>query len=91
MIDLKNNAARIALATLLAAAPLSALAQVESGSPSQSVAEDPDEGAEETGTAGQSLKVTPKAVDTEEAYGDDARTQGDVEGSLVEDDAKADD
>lgn len=91
MTNLKTNTARAALIALIAAAPMAAFA-VESGSPAQSVASDPDEYAESdngVNTAGESMKDTPKADQGEGAY-EDADVVEDIDGSLIEDDAKRD-
>lgn len=84
-MTLKNNAARIALAALLTASPVALMAQVESGSPSQSVQADPDENVGGDVDAVGSLENTSKAVETPGAY-DDARTDDDLEGSLIKKD-----
>lgn len=88
MTDLKNTAAHIALAAMLAVAPMAAFADPESGSPAQSVDADPDEeAAEENVTAKGSLIENDAKAD--DGMSDDEET--DAEGSLEEDSAKADD
>ena len=87
MTDLKTNTACAALIALLAAAPVTAFA-IESGSPQQSVAADPDEYAVDEVT-GESLEDTAKADQGEDAY-EDADVVEDTDGSLIKDDAKRD-
>ena len=77
---------KLALASLLAATPLAALAQVQSGSPAQSVEADPAEEVASGEVTGTSMEETSKAVDTKYQ----TQVVDDTEGSLVEDDAKAD-
>lgn len=93
MTNLKKTTGSAALIALITAAPLAAFAEIESGSPAQSVAEDPDEYAEgDNGVteAGESLQDTAKTDQGEAAY-EDADVVEDIDGSLIEDDAKRDD
>ncbi|QUJ75102.1 hypothetical protein KDD17_08625 [Sulfitobacter albidus] len=93
MTDLMNKTARIAVIALLSAAPVAAFADVETGSPAQSIANDPDEYAESDGPltddAGESLEDTARSDQGEDAY-EDTDLAEDVDGSLIEDDAKRD-
>ncbi|MGJ8544994.1 MAG: hypothetical protein ACSHWZ_06090 [Sulfitobacter sp.] len=91
MTDLKTDLKKLALVSTLAVAPFAAMAGVQSGSPEQSVAEDPDEYSVEAPVAGGSMEDTPKANQGENAYQDaDIVADDPAKGSLVEDDAKAD-
>ncbi|WP_298857491.1 hypothetical protein [uncultured Sulfitobacter sp.] len=92
MTNLSKNTARAALIALIASAPMAALAEIKTGSPAQSVAADPNEYVEpDTGanTAGESMEDTPKADQGSEAY-KPADVVDDIDGSLIEDDAKRD-
>ncbi len=87
-----NFKTRAALIALIAAAPMAVFADIETGSPAQSVASDPDEyAAPDNGvkTTGSSMENTAKADQGENAY-DDAEVVEDLDGSLIEDSAKSD-
>ncbi|MEH6644132.1 hypothetical protein [Sulfitobacter sp.] len=61
MTNLKENTARAALIALMATAPMAAFAAPHSGSPQQSVAEDPDENTGRAPAYGDSIEDTSKA------------------------------
>ncbi len=92
MKNLSKNTARAALIALIASAPMAALAEIKIGSPAQSVASDPNEYVEPdngVNTAGESMEDTRKADQGSEAY-KPADVVEDIDGSLIEDDAKRD-
>jgi len=89
MTDLKNSAARIAMIALLSAAPVAVFA-TETGSPQQAVDADPDEEVSQKEIDGESMEDTARADQGKEAY-TDADVEDDVDGSLIESDAKNDD
>ena len=91
MSYLRENTARAAMIALLATAPMSAFA-VESGSPAQSVAKDPDEYAapdSKNRKISESMYDTPKANQGNGAY-DDADVVDDADNSIHEDGPKRD-
>ena len=88
MTNLKTNTARAALIALIAAAPMTAFAAVEVGTPQQAVDADPDEYVAPQAATGNSLEDTPKAAQGN-AY-EDSDIVEDVQGSIYEGDAKAD-
>ncbi|QFT60342.1 hypothetical protein FIU94_16050 [Sulfitobacter sp. THAF37] len=81
----KNTATRIALAAMLAASPAALTAQPQSGSPAQSVAEDPDENVGGEVNSVGSMEQTSRSIETPGAY-DDARTDEEIKGSLIQTD-----
>lgn len=87
MTNLKANTARAALIALIAASPMAAFAAgPQSGSPEQSVAEDPDEYAAPRATYSSSSSD----VELYDSF-DKADVVDSVNGSIHEDDAKRDD
>lgn len=92
MTNLIKSTASAAFVALIATAPMAAFASIETGSPAQSVENDPDENVEADNgvkTTGESMEDTAKADQGENAY-EDSDVVEDVDGSLIEDDAKRD-
>lgn len=89
MTDLTQKFTRFAAAALIAVVPAAGMASSETGSPAQSVINDPDEDVSMKKVTGESMHDTPKADQGDEAY-EDADVVEDTDGSLIEDDAKRD-
>ena len=88
MTHFTKKTATFALVTLMSTAPFAAFA-TETGSPQQSVEADPNENVSKKPVTGESMEDTAKADQGENAY-DDAEVVENVDGSLVEEDAKSD-
>ena len=89
MTNLMTKTARAALITLMATAPMAAFAAPQSGSPQQSVAEDPDENVGNAPVYGDSMEDTTKADQGPYSY-TPAEITDEVNGSMYKGDAKRD-
>lgn len=91
MTNLKKNTVRATLIALMAAAPMSALATPQSGTPNQSVANDPDEyvegGTIYTDDGGAAIVDSPKA---EQGANMNADVRRNLEIEEINDSAKRD-